>query len=118
MLVEELMKNEDISNPALLNLISTKSLVDEKTKHERFKALGDYTKQKDGQIIEEDSDDDIEVETKSYYKLFNIQGGFTMLILSQLGMCAIEYFNRNSEHNEKEFSHKTGEQKDNFIKYL
>jgi len=105
--VEELMKNEKIVDPTLLNINSTKSVISEESKIERFETLGDYSKQKDGQIIEEDSDDDIEVEKKSYYKLFNIQGGFKMLFLSQFGMCMIEYFNRNNEHNEKEFSHNT-----------
>jgi len=116
--VEELMKNDKIISPSMLKLTSAKSSIDEETKIERFDKLGDYSKQKDGQIIEEDSDDDIEVEQKSYYKLFNIQGGLKMLVLTQLGMCVIEYFHRNAEHNEKQFSHNTSMQQTNFMKYL
>ena len=71
--VEEMMNSvEQFFSPKLASFSSTKSQISENEKIKRFEQLGDWTKQKDGEIIDEESDDDVEVKTQSYFKLFNL----------------------------------------------
>jgi len=109
--VEEMMNSvEQFFAPQLTSFSSTKSQVSENEKVKRFEGLGDWTKQKDGEILDEEDDDNVVVENKSYWKLFNLQGGILMLIATQLMMWLIEYVHRIREYDITAFSHLSAEE--------